>query len=676
MQVTWSEERQRFEAVTTFAEKDIPKAAGFRFEYIGGSKQSPCWYTKKAEQAAELAQYCDEIAKVKVEPFLAGLAQKHAKEQQSIELSRATSANLDIPCPEGLAFLPYQKGGIAFASTRPNTLIADEMGLGKTIQAIGIANADSTVRNVLIVCPASLRLNWKREWKKWDIKKLRVEIANGLWPNEIVADVRIVNYDILKKYAQRIRETDWDLLIVDEAHYCKNLKAQRTQLVLGYKNKKAPEKDIAAIQAKRRVFLTGTPIVNRPIELWPLVQSLDPSGLGRNFWYYAKRYADAHSNGYGTDFSGATNLDELQTKLRASVMVRRLKKDVLTELPPKRRQVIAIPGAESAVREESEAYERMESAMLEQRIAVELAKAEDSEEVYEQQVAKLRDMQRAVFTEMSAIRRAVAQAKLPFLIEHLEEAIESEGKVVCMVHHHEIVDALQEHFGISAVHLDGRDSMEDRQAAVDRFQKDDSCKLFVGSIHAAGVGITLTAASTVIFGELDWVPGNITQAEDRCHRIGQTDSVLVQHLVLDGSVDARMAHTLVAKQAVIDKALDSPVSQADMQAILMPAKIEASTKELSRRVVKEEAVKLSAETVEAIHTCLRMLARVCDYALSDDGQGFNGLDARIGHSLAESARLSAKQAVLGQKIIRKYKRQLPAELLATAQEKILTESGQ
>lgn len=690
MQVSFNESRNRFECRSEFSEKDIIKNAGGWL----WDKVNRIWWTKFPEKAVGLAQYADESAQARMTPEVLQEAADKAKAEQdaksaSLEASRATDANVDVPCPAGLSYLPYQKAGIVFGMHRPGTLIGDEPGLGKTIQAIGISNADPNVRKVLIVCPASLRLNWLREWQKWDTKDLMCGMANGSWP---YSDVVIINYDILEKFSDQIRRQDWDLLIVDEAHYVKSDKALRTHQVFG---RKATERTVTRtvnkqkfkqteilpamepIKAARRVFLTGTPIVNRPIELWTLVQSLDPNGLGKDWLRYATRYCDAHRTRFGWETKGASNLEELQIKLRSSIMVRRLKRDVLKELPPKRRQIITLPanGLEEVIEAENRAYNRIEEAIENQRTQLELAKASDDPEVYANAVKALRDAVMASFAELSKARIETAIAKIPFIIERLREAVEAEGKIVFMGHHHSIVDAVAKEFGHDAVVVDGRVSLEDRQAAVDRFQKDPSCKLFIGTIKAAGVGLTLTASSAVIFGELDWTPGNVTQAEDRCHRIGQKDFVLVQHIVLDGSLDARMAKTLVGKQNVIDAALDNAVSAEAIEAankpqhemesdpMPLPAEDQPATYMVTREQIEKEAPSLSAAAIQAIHTGLRLLAGVCDGAMAVDGHGFNKFDARIGRTLAQSANLSARQAVLGQKLVRKYRRQLPAEVL-------------
>ena len=196
---------------------------------------------------------------------------------------------------------------------------------------------------------------------------------------------------------------------------------------------------------------------------------------------------------------------------------------------------------------------------------------------------------------------------------------------------------------------------------MDRFQNDESVRVFIGSIGAAGVGLTLTASSTVIFVELDWVPGNVSQAEDRCHRIGQHDNVVVYHLVLEESLDCRIAKTLVSKQEVIDKALDKVTEAAKFEPVI-PGE-QASTANVRREQITLESIGLKPEEVLAIHEALRLLAGLdSDHAAFQNDIGYNGCDTRIGHSLANRLELSPKQAALGKRIIKKYHRQLGAEL--------------
>ena len=184
--------------------------------------------------------------------------------------------------------------------------------------------------------------------------------------------------------------------------------------------------------------------------------------------------------------------------------------------------------------------------------------------------------------------------------------------------------------------------------------------MFVGGIQAAGVGITLTAASHVVFAELDWVPGNLAQAEDRCHRIGQVDSVLVQHLVLDGSMDARMAQIIVEKMDVIAAAVDAKGADT---ALVAPKPLQAPEKPV-QAPPSNGADQLTGQQVQAVHDALRIIAGLCDGAQALDGYGFNKLDTDFGHDLAMRVSLSQKQAAYGRKLVIKYQRQIPAELLA------------
>ena len=498
--------------------------------------------------------------------------------QSAKELSRAVDAQINAPVPEGLAYLGYQRAGIAFALARPATLLGDEMGLGKTIQAIGLINCllseqlDPKLR-VLVVCPASLKLNWKRELQKWLVKDMPLFVADSKMCPDILG-VTIINYDILFKHADLLHRVVWDIVICDEAHFLKaGQKSRRGKMVFGIeptpKQAAAGVTRVPGIRATRRLLLTGTPIANKPSELFPLINYLDPERWS-NFFKFGLRYCGGHKNGGYWDFSGATNLSELQDVLRSTIMVRRLKKDVLTELPPKRRQIIEIPvegELSRLVKAERQAYEERDAEIAGLEAAVELAKAADNEEAYRAAVTSLATGRADVFGAIATLRRETAIAKIPHVIEHVRAALEESESIVVMCHHHAVSDALHREFaGISVLHRGDMD-IRARDEAVLAFQGDAAAgrlpdpkiRLFVGSIQASGVGITLTRSSHEVFAELDWVPGNVSQAEDRCHRIGQAGSVLIQHLVLEGSLDAIMAKRIIAKQMVIERALDVDV---------------------------------------------------------------------------------------------------------------------
>lgn len=548
---------------------DLLKPAGFRWD-----KDQRLWLGASVRSAASLWKFAKDPA------LRASMQAAHENRQVAVDASRAVDADIDIPCPEGMAYMPFQRAGVAYAMEREGVLIADEMGLGKTVQAMGVINK-MNARRVLVVCPASLRLVWARHAAEWLTIKLPVVMANGRSDRQFARAIEsgmdgmfIINYDTLAAYVGLERGTgrslweakgllsrvSWDVLVADECHLAKNPKAQRSA-------------SLYALQATRRLFLTGTPIVNRPREIWPLIHALDKASWS-NWSRFVRRYCGAVETRFGLDTSGATNLPELQARLRETVMVRRLKRDVLTELPAKRRQVIEVEAtgeAASVVARQMMSWVTHDAKMKQARADAKAAQEANDEAAYRRAVEALESEVSVAFTEMSAERRQLAVAKVPFVIEHVDAMIESGiGKVIVFAHHHEVLDSLANHFGARAVKIDGRVSKDDRMALADRFQTDDRVEVFIGGIIPAGVGLTLTAAAHVVFAELDWVPGNMTQAEDRAHRIGQANSVLVQHLVFAESLDANMARTLVQKQAVIERGLDKGVAVAPV-AVDVPA---------------------------------------------------------------------------------------------------------
>lgn len=662
MKIRYDSQNRIFIADAAFEDKDSLKAAGFWFHWqVGGCKFQGCkacsaglikkWWTFKPEVAAKFISCCDDAAKAALDPTV-----------KSLEGSRAADAQIDIPCPDGEEYLGFQRAGIAYAAAHEGTLIADEMGLGKTIQALGLVNLKG-YKNILIIVPASLRINWHREAQKWlTDKALTYVVVDNADADVSTANVVIINYDRIKdRIFTALMAREWDLVVVDECHKVKNPEAQRTRRVLGYYDRRRKVQVPGLIsKAKAKLLLTGTPILNRPVEIQPLAAALAPRLFG-NFFTFAKRYCAAHQTKYGWDFTGASNLGELQERLRANIMVRRLKKDVLKELPPKTRSIILLNqnGMAGAVAEEHDAAGDLAEELDAAHADAELALAAGDEDAYNAAVRKLDDELEIAFSEMSAARHAMAVKKIPAVLEHCDGLVEELDKLVIFAHHHDVIHALAEHYGSSAVVLTGETSNEDRQIAVDRFQKDPEIKVFIGSIQAAGVGITLTAASTVVFAELDWVPGNVTQAEDRCHRIGQQDNVTIQHLVVDGSLDARLAHILVWKQHIIEQALDN------QREVLAPATGNADVRTLPmpppRFPVASEAQR------QACAAGLRALAGVCDGAVALDGAGFNKCDSNMGKALAVRSLtrpLTDGEVHLCKRLLPKYHRQVGEALIA------------
>lgn len=638
----------------TYDERNTAKAAGFWWNFGPYPKQ---WSCNKLDKAFLLRDFATPEDKSFLESEM-------AKVKSNLEASKATDSSISIPSPEGLEYLPFQKAGIAYALQRENTLIGDEMGLGKTIQAIGVINSTDP-KTVLVVCPASLRLNWRNELDKWLTKSRPIYIVNSKDPIPADAEIVIVNYDRLD--VAGLMDRNWDLLIVDECHKCKNPKALRTQRVLGSWDKKNKVRIPGLVdRSARKVFLTGTPVLNKPIELFPLVSTLDPKTFG-NFWYFAKRYCGAYQGSYGWNMDGATNLEELQSKLRQSIMVRRLKSEVLTELPPKRRSVVVLPtnGASNAVQAENDAWSAQEESLNAVRDEVDLAWASGDESAYKAAIEKLHKAASVAFEEISKVRHATALAKVEAFTTYVEDALENTEKVIVFAHHKDVVaklmEALKEY---GPVKMTGTEGMEERQNAVDSFQNDPKVRVIIGTIGAMGVGWTLTASSTVLFAELDWVPANVTQAEDRAHRIGQTASVNIFHVVLDGSLDQRMAEVLIAKQDMADRALDKGLVMPDLNA--KAPVIPGDNRGIQgRKSMFEQPAQFASYTKELKDTALeamRYLAGVCDYAFTQDGMGFNKFDARNGHALASLDSLNDKQTWLALRYANKYRRQLSEAL--------------
>lgn len=578
--LTYDQDAKRFVWTGGFETRMAPKLAGFRWDPTG-----KIWYTVSATQAAKLRDQADEAAK-------AALGEAAGR----IEASAQVDADLEIPRPEGLEYLGYQRAGIAYASQRKRTIIADEMGLGKTIQAIGLANL-TRPQTILVVCPASLKLNWAKELNRWLVYS---------------PDVTVTNYERLKHFDSKV-----DLLIVDEAHYAKNPKAKRTAQV----------RRVADL-ADRVLFLTGTPFLNRPIEIFNLVNLCDKEQFS-SWFYFATKYCAAKQTRYGIEFGTPTPeaLEELQSRLRETCMVRRLKANVLTELPPKRRQIIELEPdgkTKGLVNLEKEFFDEL---------------------------GKIRPVG-VEFEAVSALRSALGQAKVEHVLEHVREIWEEVPAKPLVIFTHHVAVAEKIHQALGGVIVTGEQSVEQRQEAVEAFQSGEA-NLFVGTIAAAGVGLTLTRSEHLVFVETDWVPANILQAEDRIHRIGQRASVLIQYLVFAESLDSKMLNTFAAKQSVIERGLNGSIG-------LPQAKVDPAFSKVPKVKVEAQAEvpKFSDEEKALILSMLRYLSARCDGALQEDGQGFNGVDSGFGKDLARREFLTDRQAAAARKMLRKYRGQL------------------
>jgi SNF2 family DNA or RNA helicase len=525
------------------------------------------YWSNRVEDATRLRRFCNERA--------LSVMKKHL---ELLERSRAVDSDIMIPCPAGLEYLPYQKAGIAYALQRKDTLIADEPGLGKTVESLGFINRIKP-KSVLVIAPATLTFNWKIEAEKWLIEPYQIFIPKT-GAEKIPEAERIMvitNYEKLTNRKRKDEDTEhksafaeslervWDVLIVDEAQAIKNPQSKRSQAVLG---------EFGLMRRSHRaLFLTGTPIENYPKEIWPIAASLCPAKFGE-WWSFAKRYCGLHQEDYNGRkvwvSTGSSHLSELQQRLRASFMVRRLKHDVLKELPPKRRQLIVLGDEEidwsthPQFRRWKEIYEHDYEAAL---ARVEAAKTQIE---YKKAVKDLEAFVGVAFTEMSEFRHKTALAKLPMCLRYIDDLLESglDGLVI-FAHHKDVLEQIADHYGDDAFLLYGETPMDRRDDIWRAFQRGER-KIFIGGLKAAGSGITLTRASTVVFIEIDWVPAALSQAEDRLCRIGQKKMVHVIHLVLNNTLDVNMGQRVIAKQNVIDKALDHLPEHIRMKQVNLP----------------------------------------------------------------------------------------------------------
>ena len=472
--------------------------------------------------------------------------------ESNISASSASAADIDVVGLGG-ELMPFQKAGVAYASQTKRCFIGDEMGLGKTVQALAALH-HLNAYPAIVICPASLKYNWEREAKKW-LPGKSVIVMNGGKVEDIIADIVILNYDIVKKWQEKLLLVGAKAIVLDESHYLKNGKAIRTKVTAEL------VKNIPI-----RLCLTGTPVMNRPSELISQLKILGRLDELGGFMHFAKRYCNMHQTKWGMDMSGASNLMELNQKLRASCYVRRQKIDVLPELPAKQRTVVDVEIDNKAEYRKAKANIvswLKSNAIRDKSFHVSLAGKTESEiQAAKNQRAEDagQKAQRAEqLVKIETLKKIAVDGKMAAIEEWVEDFLETGEKLVLFAHHRDVVKRLADKF--NAVQVIGGDDAEDRQKAVDKFQNDPDCKIIVCSLQAGGVGITLTASSNVAFVELGWTPAIHDQAEDRTHRIGQKDSVNAWYLLGKGTIDEDINALIDRKRQVVNAVTDGNVEQ-------------------------------------------------------------------------------------------------------------------
>jgi len=429
--------------------------------------------------------------------------------------------------------LEHQKEAIQKLVENKKFILADDMGLGKTTSTI-IAELETGAKKILIICPATLKINWKREIENYSDRPIFISEGKQFSTED---DFVIVNYDIIKNFHDPKKKDDsliltskFDLIIIDEAHYIKNAQAQRTKLI----------NDITK-SVDRLWLLTGTPMTSRPIDYFNLLSLID-SPVAKNWMAYVIRYCSGFQFKVGPrkiwNVQGASNLEELRDRT-VGLTLRRLKENVL-DLPDK----IITP-----------VYLRLKSKLYEEVMG-------DYYNWYEKNPEESKSLT-VQFTKLTKIRQIIADEKISQTIEIAENIIEQDKKVIIFCNFTDSLNKITEHFGKSVVKLDGSMSKVERQFSVDQFQENDKIKVFVGNIKAAGVGITLTSAEAVIFNDLSFLPSDHAQAEDRAYRYGQKNNVLVYYPIFENTIEGIIYDILHNKKQVIATVMGDNQNTAD-----------------------------------------------------------------------------------------------------------------
>jgi SWI/SNF-related matrix-associated actin-dependent regulator 1 of chromatin subfamily A len=426
---------------------------------------------------------------------------------------------------------PYQKVGTEFlVASGGRAIIADAPGLGKTIQALAFAKHMGYGRT-LVVAPASVKFAWKQEVKKWtNLTCVVIDSKTDLSKIPSDVEVWIINYDILKKHYEQLAKIRFDCLIGDECQLIKTPTAMRTKAF------RTISRHIPSV-----VLLSGTPLLSRPAELFSLLNIIDQNTWG-NWYDYARRYCAAYQSRFGLDTSGASNIEELHARIKR-YFIRRDKTEVLKELPPK--TFIDMPVELDKVHQE-------QYTVAAQSLATYLRKFSGKQPA---EIAK--SLAAEKLTRLNVLRRLNAMGKVETAIDLIESIVQAGEKVLIFSSFIDPLMKIEEHFKGKSVMITGKTDVNDRQYIVEEFQTNKNVQVFLGGIKSAGVGITLTAASNVIFLDYSWNPADHQQAQDRVHRPGQTaKNVNIYQLFAMDTIDEDLKEMLATKQGIFDQVID------------------------------------------------------------------------------------------------------------------------
>lgn len=450
-----------------------------------------------------------------------------------------------------LNLYPYQKVGVQFVDRAGGRcLIADAPGLGKTVQAIAYAQLHNL--KTLIVCPLSVVVNWQREVKKFTGKESTIWDSKT-YDGNLRHQFHITHYDAVAKNNHWLRDQQFDLLVCDEATYLKNRQTIRAKSILGsYKERRK----YPGIKTKYTIFLTGTPVMSRPIEAFSLLNFLDKERFN-NFFHFTQRYG-------GWKGQAPMNLQDLHDRTK-DLVIRRKKEQVLTEMPPKQRN----------------------------DLYVELTKDERKEynQLLKELFGKWKVEGKPSIKHMPKLQGFLIEKKLPRLLEMIDEFLDNDKPILIFSNYIAPLKFLLEHYGQQAAILTGEMNRNERQETIDKLTSGQA-KIGLFSLLAAGMGIDglQHKIDTVVFLNMDYVPANHEQAEDRTHRIGQKSQVQVYYMVCDGTMDEYMRDILKEKQEVADIIVDG--------AIVTPEKQKSYFKEFVRRLSTDYNERFDIESAE------------------------------------------------------------------------------
>lgn len=420
-------------------------------------------------------------------------AERRKLEDYLYNLSFSTSSDMKLQCPEGVEYRPHQVSGIEYCLFAKNVLIADEQRIGKTIVAIGTINNLPQAHKIIVVCPKTAKLGWLQELKKWLITKRRIQVVNAQSMIDPMAEVYIINYDILHIQTDLL-DINFDIVIADECHMVARIETRRAKFFL-------------ALKAKKILGLSGTPLLNEPKDLLAIAKWLDP------FWEPFFSRQDKFLSNSGISLT----LDEAQDIMRSSILLRRLQAQVF-ECEPVEKRIVPIEP----------------SATAKPFVEMELRKLED----------------------YTKVRKVLGLHKVHYAVNHINTYTSEGEKIVVFAYHNEVIERLKTSLGSKAVCIYGKSSEAEREVAKLKFANDPTCTVLLGSIGSASMALNLSVSHHIVFVECDWSNGMMAQAEERCSDKTQKSDVLVEYLVFEDSLDHYILNKVDAKNKVVDKGID------------------------------------------------------------------------------------------------------------------------